>query len=196
MLLGRIRAKANVNKQTALHAITAQGEVHRSSCFPVVFPYGDVLLADDFNHMPDNETIPSYGEGISAYTETVMMSILLISRYGEANFPCADAILSSAEIQLPSFRMISPYAEVISPYAETLSAYGDNVSPYAEIVSPIRRSDTDGRKLRNVVRRSNVGARHYAASVRRRDTSMRRHGISGRVADMVVVICAGIVTTD
>src|SRR5690606_11355457 len=93
------------------------------------------MTAYDFNDMPGNETILSYGEVTSAYADTVKMTIWLISPYGEAALPYADVILPYADIQLPPFCMIFPCAETMSRYTENVSAYGENVSPYAETFS-------------------------------------------------------------
>ena len=139
-------AKASVNIIRTLRVVLAQGEVHRSSCFPFVFPYTDVLTAYDFVSMPGNGmllscgvTVLLYGKWISAYAGTMKMGFLFISPCEEANMPCAEVTLLPSRTNLPSFYIIVLPNEnkllcskVISAYREMFALGSEMSIPYTD----------------------------------------------------------------
>ncbi|WP_246162382.1 hypothetical protein [Sphingobacterium phlebotomi] len=119
----KANAKASVDEQPASYALITQGEVHRSSCFPFVFPYADVLTAYDLNKLPVKDAAVLYGKRTLAHAGTMKMGFLFISPCREANMPCAEVILLPSRTNLPSFYVIALPNENKLLCSKVISAY-------------------------------------------------------------------------
>ncbi|NGM66022.1 hypothetical protein [Sphingobacterium sp. SGR-19] len=98
------------------------------------------MTAYDLNKVPGKDAVLLYGKRISAYADTVKMTILFISPCGEAALPCAEVILLPSITNLPSFYVIALPNEnkllcskVISAYDKMFVLGKGSVDSYADV---------------------------------------------------------------